>query len=221
MKVVMISDTHGQHGQLSGLEGDVLIHCGDFFFGPDRDPQQIVALDEWFSRQRFDQVLCTGGNHDFLVEDLQARGKQVFCHATCLADQTVEIGGYVFHGAPWVPELTGWAHYRAPGELQKAWARIPLQTDVLITHTPPSGHLDRNSRGKHCGCPLLRDAVTRIRPQLHCFGHVHASGGTLVEGGTTFVNASMVNSRYELARQPVVFTLEQPRAKSYGTTSKY
>lgn len=30
MKLVVISDTHGQHDKLTIPECDVLIHCGDF-----------------------------------------------------------------------------------------------------------------------------------------------------------------------------------------------
>lgn len=30
MKIVCISDTNGDHSGLEELEGDILIHCGDF-----------------------------------------------------------------------------------------------------------------------------------------------------------------------------------------------
>jgi Icc-related predicted phosphoesterase len=42
-----------------------------------------------------------------------------------------------------------------------------------------------------------------LHPRLHCFGHIHASAGTASMNGTTFINASMVNRRYEIARAPV------------------
>jgi predicted phosphodiesterase len=42
MKILIISDTHGQHARLSGLEGDVLIHCGDCFVGSHRDHRQYL-----------------------------------------------------------------------------------------------------------------------------------------------------------------------------------
>ena len=41
-----------------------------------------------------------------------------------------------------------------------------------------------------------------VKPQLHCFGHVHASGGVHEANGTRFVNASSVNSQFELVRAP-------------------
>lgn len=203
MKIVIISDTHGQHAELGALEGDVLIHCGDFTFGRQRQAQATDALDAWFARCNFQHILCTGGNHDFLADEAAAGGARVFRHAHYLRDQALVLDGVKFYGAPWVPELAGWAHYRTDAELLEDWARIPGDTDVLITHTPPLGILDRNSSGKACGCPYLRDAVNVLRPQLHCFGHVHASAGVMRAGDTTYVNASVVNKRYEVKRAPI------------------
>jgi len=34
-------------------------------------------------------------------------------------------------------------------------------------------------------------------------GHIHASAGITCLNGTTYVNASMVNRRYEIAHQPI------------------
>lgn len=207
MKVVVISDTHGHHEGLGELTGDVMVHCGDFEMGSSGRAGPLQALDAWFARQRFRHVLCVGGNHDFLAEQRQARGESVFRHARCLCDETVEIDGFTFHGSPWVPELAHWAHYRNATALAAAWEQIPDQVDVLITHTPPRGILDRNSQGRACGCPLLRQRVSVVRPRVHCFGHIHASAGQVVEAETRFINATVVNSRYALARQPVSFEL--------------
>lgn len=148
MKIIVISDTHGEHRALGRLSGDVLVHCGDFALGERDQAAALAELDAWFAQQAFRHVLCVGGNHDFLVEARQARGQRVFQHAVCLEDQTVDIDGVRFHGAPWVPELTQWAHFRAAPALVEAWSRIPDDVDVLVTHTPPQGILDRNSRGR-------------------------------------------------------------------------
>ena len=50
--------------------------------------------------------------------------------------------------------------------------RIPRDTDVLITHTPPQYHLDLN-----LGCAGLLNEIWRVRPRLHVFGHVHSGHG--------------------------------------------
>ena len=41
MKVVIVSDTHGRHDDLADIEGDLLIHCGDF--------ETTADIDTWFS----------------------------------------------------------------------------------------------------------------------------------------------------------------------------
>lgn len=205
MKIVILSDTHEKHEELGILAGDVLIHCGDSAYGFGSTDAAVDLLDEWFGRQTFGLILCIGGNHDF---GLQARvGDQdpVFRNAVYLQDNSVRYKGVTFYGTPWVPELAGWAFYLPSNEMRDRWELIPETTDVLITHSPPHGILDRNSRGKSCGCPDLLKRVLDIGPRIHCFGHVHASAGTLQFRGTTFVNASVVDSRYRIARQPYEF----------------
>jgi hypothetical protein len=50
--------------------------------------------------------------------------------------------------------------------------RIPLDTDVLITHTPPMHHRDIR-----LGCAGLLAEVWRVKPKVHIFGHIHTGHG--------------------------------------------
>ncbi|CAK7215036.1 hypothetical protein SCUCBS95973_002339 [Sporothrix curviconia] len=54
---------------------------------------------------------------------------------------------------------------------------IAENTDIVLTHSPPEGILDRTAAKQRLGIPGLFQSVAKIRPQLHCFGHVHASWG--------------------------------------------
>lgn len=207
MKVVVISDTHELHEELGVLHGDVLIHCGDSAYGFSHSDAQVDRLDDWFGRQHFGCILVIGGNHDFEIQKRVHAKKRLFRNADYLEDRGIEYQGVKFYGAPWVPELAGWAFYLPPEELRKRWNLIPDDTDILITHTPPLDILDRNSRGKACGCPDLRKRVIDLRPRVHCFGHVHASGGTIELQDTIYINASLVNSQYEVVRLPREFEL--------------
>lgn len=90
MRIVVISDTHWKHEELSHLYGDVLIHCGDMYNAFGQNPQAIPRLDEWFGRQRFQRILCIGGNHDFLLEEFAEQKKNVFSNAIYLQDQSYE-----------------------------------------------------------------------------------------------------------------------------------
>lgn len=60
--------------------------------------------------------------------------------------------------------------------------------DILMTHGPPLGRLDKTAHG-NVGCPHLLKALTRSRPRLHCFGHIHEGWGAervSWKPGTTF-----------------------------------
>jgi Icc-related predicted phosphoesterase len=51
------------------------------------------------------------------------------------------------------------------------------KVDIVMTHGPPKGHLDKCVSGVEAGCPHLLKALKRVRPRLHCFGHIHEGWG--------------------------------------------
>ena len=207
MQLTVISDTHEQHEGIGPLSGEVLIHCGDMLNMFSYDDEALDKLDAWFGEQDFDLVLCIGGNHDDDVEKRAGYGVPPLRNAHYLQDSSYVYKGVTFYGAPWVPELYGQAFFRDDDDLEDHWSGIPDDVDVLITHTPPAGVLDTNSRGRSLGCPMLMESIERVEPKLHCFGHVHASSGTQQVGATRFVNAAMVGSRYQLVGKPRVVNI--------------
>lgn len=48
--------------------------------------------------------------------------------------------------------------------------------DIMITHGPPYLRLDPTAHG-NVGCKHLLKALTRARPLVHCFGHIHEGWG--------------------------------------------
>ncbi|MEI6419912.1 MAG: metallophosphatase domain-containing protein [Sphingomonadales bacterium] len=206
-RVTVISDTHGRHDEIALPAGDLLIHCGDMFNLSGSSPQQIQAMDDWFGRQDFERILCTGGNHDRQLEFNLKQSSQPFRNAYFLKDETVEFRGLKIFGAPWVPELKTHAFFQDRSGLAAAWARVPADIDIMITHTPPKGILDTSSRGRSLGCPALAGELRRISPQVHCFGHVHAGAGRRQIGRTLFINAASLDGSTGAMRAPVTFTL--------------
>ncbi len=197
-----------RHDELGSLSGDVLIHCGDMFDLFDKSPSDLGKMDAWFSRQRFDLVLCIGGNHDYMLEDRHGLTDQPFKNATYLEDQSLVHNGIVFYGTPWVPFLRAHAFYADETGLREKWSGIPENTDVLITHTPPAGMFDRSSRGQDLGCRHLAERVPQVAPTVHCFGHVHASAGMREDGMTTYVNASCFHKPQIPLRPPFQIDLQ-------------
>ncbi|RDW67621.1 hypothetical protein BP6252_09017 [Coleophoma cylindrospora] len=53
---------------------------------------------------------------------------------------------------------------------------IPCGVDIVMTHGPPHLILDQDD-GQHLGFPNLLRAVSRTRPLMHCFGHIHEGHG--------------------------------------------
>jgi len=49
--------------------------------------------------------------------------------------------------------------------------------DIIMTHGPPMDILDFTFTGANVGCENLLRAVSRARPRLHCFGHIHEAHG--------------------------------------------
>lgn len=78
----------------------------------------------------------------------------------------------------------------AGADMASKWALIPSDVDVLITHGPPDGILDRNRTGSCCGCRELLYRVLEVKPRLHVFGHIHEAAGQTEIDGTRFVNAA-------------------------------
>lgn len=198
MKVVIVSDTHGMHDDLPEIEGDLLIHCGDF--------ETTAEIDTWFKEQRCSDILAVAGNHDHDAFDTQLEGGRVFYNAELLTDRLIDVGGLKIYGSPWINELEGAAYSKTHAEIEEHWADIPDETDILITHVPPYGILDTARSGAHWGCQLLADRVEELKLRFHCFGHVHASYGIENRYGITFVNASST-SNGEICNAPVTLEL--------------
>jgi len=105
-----------------------------------------------------------------------------------------------------------WAFHAERGaSIRRYWGKIPPGTDVLITHGPPFGSLDKaNILSAHLGCEELTKAVVRIKPKLHVFGHVHGGYGRETgPNGTQLVNCAVLNENYALTNEPVTIELNR------------
>jgi hypothetical protein len=73
-----------------------------------------------------------------------------------------------------------WAFQYGPEEASKLWDAIPLDIDIVITHTPPKGHCDAAPADDRSGCEMLLQRLHRVRPMLSVFGHIHGARGVEV-----------------------------------------
>jgi len=204
-KICIISDTHKKHRSIIIPECDILIHCGDMCNFHQDDQATLEDVDMWFAESPAKEVVCIGGNHDFLLQSKEFK----FAHAHMLEDRSIDIDGLTIYGSPWCPDLSGFAYYQCNDDLLKRWQAIPKGVDILVTHTPPYGILDLPSSGTtHLGCKHLLEELKRIQPRYHVFGHIHASHGKFTNGQTEFMNISIVGGReLEVKNQPVILEL--------------
>ncbi|WP_071144928.1 metallophosphatase domain-containing protein [Bacteroides ihuae] len=209
MKILFISDTHGQHRKLRNLpEADMLIHGGDVSKrGEDHEIEDFIR---WFSQLDFQYKIFIAGNHDFYFEDetVNRIQKMLPQNTYYLCDTGVIIEGLNFWGSPISPTFFNWAFNRDRGkEIAKYWNKIPENTDILITHGPPFGVLDLTQSGLHVGCEDLLKKVKSIKLQYHLFGHIHEAYGVYESAQTTFINGSILDENYVITNQPIVFNL--------------
>lgn len=207
MRVVIISDTHNKLANITVPDGDVLIHCGDFCGYGKMD--EVERFNSEFAKLPHKHKIVIAGNHDFPLENQKAVATTKLTGMTYLEDSGAEIDGVKIWGSPWQPEFMNWAFNlpRCGDELQRVWAMIPDDVDILVTHGPPYGILDRTKGGDLVGCELLRARVDEIKPRVHCFGHIHEAYGTELNGETLFINASNLNLRYQVSNEPIVVDL--------------
>jgi predicted phosphodiesterase len=225
LKVSLISDTHTKHSlcekDLPG--GDLLIHAGDFM-STGYSVEEAYEFFNWFdSIDNYDTKILIAGNHDRLMEnDPEKMAGILTGYKTIEYLQDEECVLYFdgpngdhpednirIYGSPWQPEFYNWAFnlVRGSEEMKAKWNAIPSNTDILVTHGPPFGHLDIPGEGRsiRVGCETLRFRIDEIRPKIHVFGHIHGSYGHYFDGHTHFFNASVLNERYQYANLPFTF----------------
>lgn len=66
----------------------------------------------------------------------------------------------------------------AKGTMSTSQHPIPRDVDIVMTHGPPHGVLDLiPSKNERARCEALGNAMQRVRPLMHCFGHIHEGYG--------------------------------------------
>lgn len=219
MKIVAISDTHNGHDKIVIPPCDILIHGGDATFRGRKE--EVESFAKWFDKQPAKHKVFIPGNHELGVE-AQWPGSKAWYLDHCpsahlLMNSDVTLDGVKIWGSPVTPWFHDWAWNVARGPaIKKYWDMIPADTSIVVTHGPPYGILDAVNRGfgradwnpqEHVGCQDLMDAMLRIKPKLHIFGHIHEGYGTQVFQDTIYCNASIMDEHYDPVNLPFEFDL--------------
>ena len=201
MLLTLLSDTHGLHRELSQAvgSGDLIIHAGDITeYGT---AEELEDFTDWFSGLPFKTKVFIAGNHDLVLEEgagLAHRRAKLPPGTHYLENETLTLGGLKIWGSPCSPYFMGMAFNKRRGEeIRQVWQKIPQDTDILVTHTPPFGVLDGG-----LGCEELSDRLLKVKPKMHVFGHVHGEYGLQESGKTKFINAALAGEPDFLAMEP-------------------
>lgn len=214
-KILCISDTHGLHNKIPKdwlSLADIIIHAGDI--SSRGNLYELETFLKWFSSlSQYTHKIFIAGNHDWCFQDSLLKCKELleqYPNIIYLQDSFVNIEGLKIYGSPWQPEFFNWAFNLKRGEeLRDKWSMIPRDTNILITHGPAYGYVDQViGREEHLGCKDLANRILEIKPIFHICGHIHSGYGQvedLLE--TTYINASVLNERYEVSYKPIIITI--------------
>lgn len=231
-RLVLISDTHTHH-DFTIPEGDILVHSGDLTYNG--KVHEVAREATWLkgikTSHQFKDIVVIDGNHDWLGERDPGLMRSLIEEAGCiyLDHQAKEIQGLKFFGSGYTPEFCNWSKNveRGPA-LARLWAQIPDDTQILVTHGPSKGRLDRvkepdesdyhgiygmsiRYKEVQVGCADLRNRISELKDLIvHTYGHIHVWGGQTEKGadGITYCNASVCNERYEPNNSPIVLDIE-------------
>lgn len=210
IKLTAISDTHNMHDLIKIDPCDILLHSGDFS-GRGTLPETKAFL-QWFNKQPAKHKVFISGNHDWLGYEQPELFKEIlkeYPKITYLEDTLVEVEGLKIYGYPWTPEFCGWAYMvdRGSPKMLANLAKIPEGIDILLSHGPAHGILDKVPDGERAGCWDLLTELHRIQPRVMVCGHLHSNNGIVESNGIKHINVSMLDDNYRHVFKPTKFEL--------------
>ncbi|KAK0101407.1 hypothetical protein ONS95_006581 [Cadophora gregata] len=202
-RFVCISDTHNAcpGGAFNLPKGDVLICAGDMT--NQGSLSELKKTVDWLEEADFEEKIIVAGNHDITLDSKfyaqygshfhnqnpqdprqcqrlleQSPSITWLKHAAAVVKLTTgPHTTFKIFGSPYSPVDGMWAFGYNADEAKYIWDPIPLDTDIILTHTPPKYHCDQRTHAKAVGCDTLREALWKVRPRLAICGHVHEGRG--------------------------------------------
>jgi predicted phosphodiesterase len=220
---------------------DVFLHAGDLTqYGTKEELESVI---EWIASLPYKHKVVIAGNHDIgLDKDCTHRsglarraGSYATIEETEILIKSMKERNIIYlspeqpsteifidgcclriYGLPYSPLSIGPSAFMRP-KVNSAWT-VEGKFDILLSHSPPRGHLDQNKVGDSVGCDMFRSAIERIRPCVAVFGHIHEARGmdtlTWKDGtSTTLYNAAMKHKDGTLSA-PTVFNITIKECKN-------
>lgn len=207
IKIVCVSDSHGKHNQLQIPKCDLFIFAGDSNI---TSFDKLLEFNKWLGTIDAPKKIVIAGNHCSFLEQMDYyQTCSFFTNATYLASNHVKVFGLKIFGSPMSKEFRNWSFMGSENKLQMYWDLIETDTDIVITHGPAYGWLDKNVDGENCGSVSLRNKLEELKIPYHITGHIHEQSNILKTKYTTIINASVLDEKYQLKFEPKVFYIEK------------
>jgi Icc-related predicted phosphoesterase len=232
MKIVAVSDMHGNLAGLNMSGFDVCIIAGDFSYQSGFGKWPMKHQRDWI-HDEFNQwvknfpetiFIVVAGNHDLCLDPSKTFRYSEFnwniewpknCRYLC--DSSTVVNGLTFYGTPYVPIINYcWAFEANYEKLKEKFANIPKNIDILITHTPPripeylgDMSLEYGLNSEKFGSSELANAIFDKNPKYVFCGHIHSgSHEAFYFNNTTIYNVSRVNESYNIQYEPTIITID-------------
>jgi Icc-related predicted phosphoesterase len=186
VRLLAFSDLHTDLVQARRLaersdEADVVVGVGDFASVHSGLADTIEALRSI----QVPAVLVPGNNE---TEDALREACAGWEQAVVLHGEATEIDGVAFFGLGAGVPVTPWDwSFDLTEETATTLLESCPEGCVLVVHSPPRGHVDVDSSGRHLGSQAVLQAIKRRRPRLAICGHIHESWGQESRIGPTKV----------------------------------
>ena len=208
IKIICISDSHSSQDRIKVPECDLLIIAGDILNNKDGE-KEMKSFCNWLDNIKCKNKIIVAGNHDKYLEKKKSKIKEIFPTSIYLENNSFQLKdpNLLIYGSPITIKRNlfyfGNAFSVTGEEMKREWAKIPENTDILITHVPPYDILDITYKHEHVGSKWLRNEIcNRIQPKIHIFGHNHDSHEYFTIGEfkngkkCLFVNACVMYKTY-------------------------
>lgn len=231
MKLIATSDTHfpvdtdksDEKGRWFpndleiALDPDTtFVHCGDLMSGG-YESEWKSSLD-WLKRLPYNNKYICYGNHDFhpflypgpSLQDMRKIGVTVLGFPGNINyTSTILPNGMKMLALPFVMNLPRWAFNVDEKYLKNYLDELSGHGpyDIIISHSPPYGILDKVMTGERVGIKLYRKFLTKMKPRYWFLGHIHESYGFREFEGCKFYNVAMCNRAYEHANRPIIIDI--------------
>lgn len=225
MTIKVFSDCHGYLPNISS-EFDLLLIAGDITpaewgFGSKKVQWDwlINKFKDWFTSLPFktsaSKVFLIPGNHDKVFENITEAERlelklilgphfELLIHEEKTFEylENDDLKQLRIFGTPYCKMFGSWSFMKYDSFLETAFAEIPENLDILITHDPPAlngmGKITQGRQtGKEAGNEILAKYVLEKKPKYVFSGHIHSGNHKFEEyKGIKMANVSHVDETY-------------------------